>query len=101
MLVILWFKCVQFSICVPFAITTNKAQRQSFGEFLAVNLRGNCISYGQLYMALLRATNASSIVVDIGREDRKTEKVVYHEVLSTNYIALRCKGNINPGVQRC
>ncbi|CDF36818.1 partial DNA helicase [Chondrus crispus] len=46
------FTRTQFPIRTCFAITTNKAQGQSFGGCIGLDLRDHCFSYGQLYVAL-------------------------------------------------
>lgn len=49
---ILHFLSTQFSVCVCFGITTNKAQGQSFSSTLGTDLRENVFSQEQLYVVL-------------------------------------------------
>jgi ATP-dependent DNA helicase PIF1 len=47
------FKWLQFPVKVSFAITINKAQDQTF-KYVGVDLRTECFSHGQLYVAFSR-----------------------------------------------
>ena len=76
-------KCHQFPVNLAFALTINKAQGQSVKE-VGIDLRIPVFSHGQLYVALLHATNSQNIHVllpDTDREVGKTCNVVYPEVL--------------------
>lgn len=69
-------KRLQFPIRVCFAIRTNKAQGQLFGEKIGTDLCEDCISLGQLYVALSSATHTSNIVVHNEKADLKTKNIV-------------------------
>ncbi|CDF37017.1 ATP dependant DNA helicase [Chondrus crispus] len=53
----------QFPIRTCFALTTNKAQGQSFGGRIGLDLRDHCFSHGQLYVALSRTTHPGNVTV--------------------------------------
>ncbi|XP_074115778.1 ATP-dependent DNA helicase PIF1-like [Cotesia typhae] len=73
------FKRLQFPIKVCYAMTINKAQGQSL-KMAGVDLRNNCFSHGQLYVACSRVSSPENLV--ILQPDNKTKNVVYKEVLS-------------------
>jgi ATP-dependent DNA helicase PIF1 len=72
------FKRLQFPIKVCFAMTINKAQGQSL-KVAGVDLRNDCFSHGQLYVACSRVSSPDSLVIllPVGR----TKNIVYKEVL--------------------
>jgi len=76
------FTRTQFPVRVCFALTTNKAQGQSFSGRLGLDLRDECFSHGQLYVALSRTTHPSNLTLCTNMTDRRTKNVVYREVLS-------------------
>ncbi|KAK9160147.1 hypothetical protein Syun_006488 [Stephania yunnanensis] len=80
------FKRRQFPIRLCFAMTINKAQGQTL-NFVGVYLREPVFSHGQLYVALSRATTATSIKVLIkpstyNNQPNTTKNIVYKELLS-------------------
>ena len=56
------FKRLQFPIKVCFAMTINKAQGQSL-KMAGVDLREDCFSHGQLYVACSRVSTPDSLVI--------------------------------------
>ena len=56
------FKRRQFPIKVCFAMTINKAQGQSL-KMAGVDLREDCFSHGQLYVACSRVSTPDSLVI--------------------------------------
>ncbi|CDF37706.1 ATP dependant DNA helicase PIF1 [Chondrus crispus] len=75
------FTRTQFPIRTCFALTTNKAQGQSFGGRIGLDLRDHCFSHGQLYVALSRTTHSSNVTILTRESDATTRNVVYPEVL--------------------
>lgn len=73
------FKRLQFPIRVCYAMTINKAQGQSL-KVAGVDLRTDCFSHGQLYVACSRVSSSDSLT--ILQPDKKTKNIVYREVLS-------------------
>ncbi|XP_044590563.1 ATP-dependent DNA helicase pif1-like [Cotesia glomerata] len=73
------FKCLQFPVKVCYAMTINKAQEQSL-KMAGIDLRNDCFSHGQLYVACSRVSSPDNLVIlqPIG----KTKNVVYKEILS-------------------
>ena len=55
------FKRLQFPVKVCYAMTINKAQGQSF-IVAGVDLRSDCFSHGQLYVAFSRVSSPDSLV---------------------------------------
>ncbi|PXF44603.1 ATP-dependent DNA helicase pif1 [Gracilariopsis chorda] len=76
------FTRTQFPVRVCFAITTNKAQGQSYSGRIGLDLRDGCFTHGQLYIAFSRTTNPSNIVACLPAGSTSTNNVLYHEVLS-------------------
>ncbi|XP_060874712.1 ATP-dependent DNA helicase pif1-like [Metopolophium dirhodum] len=72
------FKRLQFPIKVCFAMTINKAQGQSF-KVAGVDLRNDCFSHGQLYVACSRVSSPDSLVILL--PEGRTKNIVYKEVL--------------------
>ncbi|XP_030762665.1 ATP-dependent DNA helicase RRM3-like [Sitophilus oryzae] len=72
------FKRLQIPLKTCFAMTINKAQDQSL-KTAGIDLRGNCFSHGQFYVACSRVSSPSNLVV-LAPEGR-TCNVVYKEVL--------------------
>ncbi|CDF38383.1 unnamed protein product [Chondrus crispus] len=75
------FTRTQFPIRTCFALTTKKAQGQSFGGRTGLDLRDHCFSHGQLYVALSRTTHLSNVTILTRESDETTGKVMYQEVL--------------------
>ncbi|CDF35745.1 ATP dependant DNA Helicase Pif1 [Chondrus crispus] len=75
------FTRTQFPIRTCFALTTNKAQGQSFGGRIGLDLRDHCFSHGQLYVALSRTTHSSNVTILTRESGATTRNVVYPEVL--------------------
>ena len=75
------FKRVQFPIRVCFGLTTNESQGASFGGALGLDMREECFSHGQLYVALSRTTHPGNVSVLTRAGNAKTKNVVYHEAL--------------------
>ena len=70
----------QFPIRLCFAITINKAQGQSLST-VGVDLRQQCFTHGQLYVALSRVTNVSQLSLLLSPGVTTLHNVVYPEVL--------------------
>ncbi|CDF40970.1 ATP dependant DNA helicase PIF1 [Chondrus crispus] len=75
------FTRTQFPIRTCFALTTNKAQGQSFGGRIGLDLRDHCFSHGQLYVALSRTTHPGNVTVLTRESNETTRNIVYPEVL--------------------
>jgi ATP-dependent DNA helicase PIF1 len=73
------FKRLQFPVKVSFAITINKAQSQPF-KYVGVDLRTECFSYGQLYVAFSRTGDPNHLMISISTENT-TKNIIYSEVL--------------------
>ena len=73
------FKRLQFPVKVCYAMTINKAQGQSL-TVCGVDLRNDCFSHGQLYVACSRVSSPDSLV--ILQPEKKTKNIVYKEVLN-------------------
>ncbi|XP_027180792.1 uncharacterized protein LOC113779417 [Coffea eugenioides] len=84
------FERIQFPIRPCFAMTINKAQGQTL-DFVGIYLREPVFSHGQLYVAMSRAKNSSSVKILIkpsifdDEQDSITENIVYTEVLDLAY----------------
>ena len=72
------FKRIQFPIKACFAMKINKLHQQSL-KVAGIDLREDCFSHRQLYVACSRVSSPSSLV--ILAPGRRTIKVVYKEVL--------------------
>ncbi|XP_027166434.1 uncharacterized protein LOC113766438 [Coffea eugenioides] len=78
------FERIQFPVRPCFAMTINKAQGQTL-DFVGIYLREPAFSHGQLYVAMSRAKNSSSIKILIkpsifdDQDDSITENIVYTE----------------------
>ena len=72
----------QFPVKLSFAMTINKSQGQSL-ENVGIDLRHSAFTHGQLYVALSRSTNVSSIYVLQSEESllNTVQNVVYPELL--------------------
>ena len=70
----------QFPIRLSFAITINKAQGQSLST-VGVDLRQQCFTHGQLYVALSRVTDISRLSLLLSPGVTTLHNVVYPEVL--------------------
>lgn len=73
------FKRVQFPVKLSYAMTINKAQGQSL-KVAGVDLRNDCFSHGQLYVACSRVSSPDSLV--ILQNSNRTRNVVYKEILT-------------------
>lgn len=56
------FNRVQFPIRIAYSLTINKSQGQTLSR-IGLDLRSDCFSHGQLYVALSRAKNRHSVMV--------------------------------------
>jgi ATP-dependent DNA helicase PIF1 len=74
------FRRLQFPLRVCFAMTTNKSQGQSLRE-AGIDVRQDCFSHGQFYVACSRVSKPSNLV--ILAPEGKTANVVYQEALAT------------------
>ena len=72
------FQRLQFPCKPCFAMTTNKAQGQTFKK-IGVDLQAQCFSHGQLYVAASRTGSATNL--SILAENNQTRNVVYSEAL--------------------
>ncbi|XP_053595501.1 uncharacterized protein LOC128667822 [Microplitis demolitor] len=73
------FKRLQFPVRVCYAMTINKAQGQSL-KLAGVDLRHDCFSHGQFYVACSRVSSPDNLI--ILQPEKKTKNIVYKEVLS-------------------
>ncbi|CAB3235853.1 unnamed protein product [Arctia plantaginis] len=73
------FKRIQFPVKLSFAVTINKSQGQTF-KHVGIDLRQDCFSHGQLYVALSRSGCGENQYVLLPQEN-KTKNVIYAEVL--------------------
>ena len=55
---------IQFPIIPAFAMTINKSQGQSF-DHVAIDLRRNIFSHGQLYVAISRCRSKTNLKIQI------------------------------------
>ncbi len=58
-------------------MTINKAQGQSFGGRLGLDLSDDCFAHGQLYVGESRVTDPRKLTVCTTRTDSKTRNTVY------------------------
>lgn len=72
------FKRLQFPLKVCFAMTINKSQGQTF-KVAGVDLREDCFSHGQLYVACSRVSSPSNLFILVN--NKKTKNIVYKEIL--------------------
>ena len=72
------FKRLQFPIKLCFAMTINKAQGQTL-HLAGIDLRMECFSHGQLFVARSRVTGSDGLFILV--EQGFTSNVVYPEVL--------------------
>lgn len=75
------FKRRQFPVKIAFAMTINKSQGQTFDK-IAIDLRKNIFSHGQLYVAFSRVKSWESLKIYLGQEkqDRLVKNYVYTEI---------------------
>ncbi|CAK1600071.1 unnamed protein product [Parnassius mnemosyne] len=73
------FKRIQFPLKVCFAMIINKSQGQIL-KFADRDLRENCFSHGQFYVACSRVSSPSSLI-NLAHSNRLAKNVVYKEVL--------------------
>jgi hypothetical protein len=76
------FKRRQFPIKLAFAMTINKSQGQTF-EKIAVDLRKDIFSHGQLYVALSRVRSWDSLKIYLGSDNvfKQVKNYIYNEIL--------------------
>ena len=72
------FKRLQFPVRLAFAMSINKAQRQSL-KVTGINLEFPCFSHGQLYVACSRVGTGKNL--HVFAPDAKTRNIVYQTVL--------------------
>ncbi|XP_075213764.1 uncharacterized protein LOC142319970 [Lycorma delicatula] len=70
------FKRMQFPVKVCFAMTINKSQGQTL-QVAGIDVREDCFSHGQFYVACSRISNPSGLF--ILEPEGKTSNVVYKE----------------------
>ncbi|CAK1580549.1 unnamed protein product [Parnassius mnemosyne] len=73
------FKRLQFPLKFCFAMTISKSQGQSL-KTAGIDLRGDCFSHGQFYVACSRVSSSNNLIVLAS--EGTTSNVVYNEVLS-------------------
>lgn len=73
------FKRTQFPVATCFAMTINKSQGQTL-KAAGVDLRTECFSHGQLYVAFSRVSSAAGLFI-LTSEGESTTNVVYKEIL--------------------
>lgn len=73
------FKRLQFPIKVCFAMTINKSQGQTL-KFAGVDLRQDCFSHGQFYVACSRVSSPTGLVLLVPSSD-SVKNIVYREIL--------------------
>lgn len=72
------FRRLQFPLKVCFAMTINKSQGQTF-KLTGIDLREDCFSHGQLYVACSRGSSSGNLVILAC--DAKCTNIVYKEIL--------------------
>jgi len=72
------FKRMQFPVKVCFAMTINKSQGQTL-KTVGIDLREDCFTHGQFYVACSRVSTPTSLV--ILAPTGNTSNVVYKEIL--------------------
>lgn len=73
------FKRLQFPVKISFALTVNKSQGQTF-SMVGIDLRKECFSHGQLYVALSRVGSPENQYVLLPPTNT-TANIVYSEAL--------------------
>ena len=73
------FKRLQFPVRLGFAITINKSQGQSL-NITGIDLRDECFSHGQLYVAMSRAKDPKNLYI-LTNENNFTKNIVYTKIL--------------------
>lgn len=71
------FKRLQFPVRLCFAMTINKSQGQNL-KLAGVDLRTDCFSHGQLYVACSRVSSPKSLI--LLQPENRTTNIVYEEV---------------------
>jgi hypothetical protein len=67
--------CKQFPVCLYFAITINKSQRQSFKQ-VKMDLQTPVFSHGQFYVTVLQVLSAASLYILLPSDFDKTINIV-------------------------
>lgn len=75
------FKRRQFPVKIAFAMTINKSQGQTFDK-IAIDLRKDIFSHGQLYVAFSRVRSWESLKIYLGQERQNglVKNYVYTEI---------------------
>ncbi len=73
------FKRLQFPVKLSFAMSVNKAQGQTL-KVGGIDLRSECFSHGQLYVATSRVGCAKNLF--ILTKEKKTKNIVYKQVFN-------------------
>ena len=90
---------IQFPIIPAFAMTINKSQGQSF-DHVAIDLRRNIFSHGQLYVAISRCRSKTNLKIQIPynsevfRELKRTGKVLINNVVYEEVLTSRTNTNL-------
>ena len=73
----------QYPIRPAYALTINKSQGQTLNK-VAIYLKDECFSHGQLYVAMSRVRSKDSLKIFTAKSRNKyvTKNVVYHEILN-------------------
>ena len=78
------FTRLQFPVRLCFSMTINKAQGQTF-KHVGVDLREDCFSHGQLYVAASRTGSPSNLTFLLQTEgSRTTKNPVFKEIFNDN-----------------
>jgi ATP-dependent DNA helicase PIF1 len=87
------FKRLQFPVKVSFAITINKAQGLIF-KYVGVDLRTECFSHGQLYVAFSRTGDPNHLIILILTGNtiktsytQKSDKILFFLQLQSNSLS--------------
>lgn len=73
------FKRLQFPLKVCFAMTINKSQGQTL-KFAGVDLRQDCFSHGQFYVACSRVSSPRSLIFLVP-PSKMVKNIVYKDIL--------------------
>jgi hypothetical protein len=78
---------LQFPLIVAYGMSINKSQGKTIDKEV-LDLRTNCFSHGQLYVALGRVKNSNSIQILCNKESKKFQNIVIRSLIfnkSTNF----------------